>query len=315
MGLDLQKITEHGRSIANIVKAIGPFLVSQSSHLSENYAQHQLRLACVEAAKEYMLDEVGSLGQIRVRLRNSYYSTTDQIERLRLRQDIAETEKELRRFNVINNALDVINSDQGDESDPITSSNTSISEHWLDRFNEYARCENESWRADLLSAALAMEARKSGSVGPRALWLVGTIDEYLFHAFASIVDLSTRIGNEHIIPAANGFFERLVPDCLLGDKIVIGNLTFMLSDLGLIGDILSSYKNIQNNSVIITEYGYRKTELVTKKKLSVAGIILTQLGEVIANLYKEEPNLLGQEIYEKWVSSLAGDDVLVRFIE
>jgi Protein of unknown function (DUF2806) len=60
-----------------------------------------------------------------------------------------------------------------------------ISDHWIDKFNQLARSKNEEWRQDLLSRALAAEAANPGSISPRALWLIGTLEEDKFQAFSA----------------------------------------------------------------------------------------------------------------------------------
>lgn len=45
MNKSLAKITETGKSILRIIKAVGPLLISQSKKASEAFAEHQFRLA------------------------------------------------------------------------------------------------------------------------------------------------------------------------------------------------------------------------------------------------------------------------------
>jgi len=136
------------------------------------------------------------------------------------------------------------------------------------------------------------------------LWIIGTIDEYLFHAYASLLDISTILAGSHLIPNHQQFNEKPIPNCILGSDQAIGNLVFMLSDLGLIGDTLSSERQLPENGQLTVVYDKKVTLLKMKQKLSVKGIIPTVLGEAIAKLYTSKPNELGVEIYSKWLDSI-----------
>ena len=303
------KITEIGKSTLRIIKSVGPLVISQSIRASDSYAEHQLKMAKVEAARQFMLDEVKSFADIRNSLRTRFYDANPE-ERIRLKRDIEETEREIRRLNIFTKALDHLPSPEIDEtkSESVTDADidgSSISAHWMDKFNEYARAQNEDWRQELLAKALALEAQKPGFVGPRALWVIGTIDDYLFHAFASLLDASTNIGGDVlIIPNHLSFNDKPIPNCILGPKITIGALTFMLSDLGLIGDTLTAQTVIDENAKFLALYGKKVTEVRLKKKLTISGIIPTSLGATLAKLYTPIPNNLGLEIYNKWLESL-----------
>lgn len=306
----LATITETGKSALRIIKAVGPLLISQSKKASESFAEHRLRLAKVDAARTFMLNEVESLSEIRNNLRKTFYEVSAE-ERLRIKRDIDETEKEIRRFNIVSNALEQLPNPQVDENGAEVSSETDkpdISPHWMDKFNEYARANNEDWREALLTKALTLEAQKPGVIGPRALWIIGTIDDYLFHAFASLLDVATNIGGGFVIPNHQQFNEKPIPNCALGPDRAIGNLTFMLSDLGLIGDTLSSQKQIPHNAQFIAAYGENVTLVSTKQILRIKGVIPTVMGETLAKLYTPVPNELGLEIYNSWLDSL-GDTV------
>lgn len=307
MNNPLAKISETGKSVLRIIRAVGPLLISQSKEASEAFAEHQLRLAKVEAAREFMLKEANSLAEIRNNLRNSFYEVSPE-ERIRIKRDIDETEKEIRRLNIVSNALEQLPPPQVDENGNevgTESDKPNISPHWMDKFDEYARANNEEWREELLTKALALEAQSPGAVGPRALWIIGTIDDYLFHAYASLLDVSANIGGGFVIPNHQRFNEKPVPNCALGSNKAIGNLVFMLSDLGLIGDTLTSQKQMPEKVPLIATYGKNVSLITTKQKLNIKGVIPTILGETIAKLYTPIPNELGEEIYNTWLDSLS----------
>ena len=304
MNNPLAKITETGKSALRIIRAVGPLLISQSSKASESFAEHQLRLAKVDVAKEFMLKEVESLAEVRNNLREKFYESTAE-ERIRIKRDVEETEREIRRLNIFSNALEQLPAPKKDDTEAASEEvKDHIADHWMDKFNEYARANNEEWRKELLTKALAKEAKTPGSIGPRALWLIGTIDEYLFHAYASILDLSINIAGGHLIPNHQQFNETPIPNCELGSDKAIGTLVFMLSDLGLLGDILSSQKQFPEKVQFVVTYDKKVTLIITKKELRIKGVIPTLLGETIASLYTPTSNELGIEIYNKWLESL-----------
>lgn len=306
MNKSLAKITETGKSALRIINAVGPLIISQSNKASEAFAEHQLRLAQVDVAKEYMMKEVESLSEVRKNLRNKFYEV-DVEERIRLRRDIDETEREIRRLNIVSSAIEQLPPPQSNENaseDKPEIEKPNITLHWMDKFDEYARANNEEWRKQLLTKALAMEAQKPGTIGPRALWVIGTIDEYIFHAYASLLDISTNIAGGFVIPNHYQFNEKPIPNCELGSDKGIGNLVFMLSDLGLIGDTLNSEKAFRENSSFITSYGKKVILVTTKKELTIKGVIPTVLGDTLAKLYTPVPNDLGLEIYNKWLDSI-----------
>lgn len=306
MNNPLEKITETGKSALRIIKAVGPLLISQSKKASESFSEHQFRLAKVDVAKEFMLKEVESISEARNHLREKFYDANIE-DRINIKRDIEETEREIRRLNLVSNALDQLpppeTSERKTEPD-LEAEEETISLHWMDKFNEYARAHNEEWRKDLLTKALAMEAKKPRVIGPRALWLIGTIDEYLFHAYASLLDVSTNLAGGYIIPNHQKFNEKPIPNCALGGNKAIGNLVFMLSDLGLIGNVLSSQKQMPGKARFVATYGKKVTLITTKKEIRVKGVILTMLGETISKLYTPKPNELGLEIYNYWLGTI-----------
>lgn len=176
----------------------------------------------------------------------------------------------------------------------------------MDKFNEYARANNEEWRKDLLSKALAMEAENPGFIGPRALWTIGTIDEYLFHAFASLLDISSNIGEKDIIPtsAVMLYQKEPIPNCKLGKDKATANLVFLLSDSGLIGDPITSELYVESDKEIVATYGDNTSILNTKKELVIRGVIPTVLGITISKLYTSKPNELGLKIFNTWLESI-----------
>lgn len=305
---NLPSVSRVTTAARGIVKAIGPFVLSQSAKVSEAYAQHQMRLAQVDACKELMLAEVRTLTDVRRKLIEKYYDTPED-ERFGIKRDVVDLDREIRRLGVYQRAIEYLPTKSEDQ---ITHSQSEkpqgeISPSWQDRFDELARLQNEAWRQDLLSRAMAREAQYPGSISPRALWFIGTVDDHIFHAFASLIDICSVVLGRYMVPNHTGYYERVIPNCALGDSYRLGNLTFLLSDLGLMGDLLTSSRQISENGVFQVGYGNKYYILKTKRQLSVSGICLTPLGDSIATLYEPKENALGIEVFDAWVKSIGPD--------
>lgn len=302
---NLPSIPKPARSAWSIVKAVGPFLISQAEKASETYAKHQMRMAQVEACKELMISEIRTLTDIRRKLIERYYETPIE-ERFGIQRDVGDLDKEIRRLGIYQKALEYLPGDAKDKSQTNESdtSQNEISRPWIDRFNEIARLQNEEWRQDLLSKALAREAHEPGAISPRALWFIGTVDAHIFHAFASLIDISAVVLGRYMIPNHASYYQRTLPNCALGENYLLGNVTFMLSDLGLMGDLLTSQRVIPAGGQFRVGYGSKYCLLKTKTKLDVTGILLTHLGDVIASLYEQKVNELGQEIFDTWIKGI-----------
>lgn len=302
---NLPSISKTARAALSIVKAIGPFVISQTEKTSEAYAQHQMRLAQVDVCKELMIGEVHTLNEVRRKLIEKFYDAPDE-ERFRIKRDIQDLEKETRRLGIYQKALEHLPKEDGAAPSPIsdTDATEAISPSWMDRFNEVARLQNEAWRQNLLSNALASEAQNPGRISPRALWFIGTVDDHIFHAFASLIDISPFLQGGYMIPNHTSYYERILPGCALGDDRTLGHITFLLNDLGLMGDLLTSWRIISPNNICSVAYGQQHCILKTKQEIRVSGIVLTPLGDVIASLYEPKPNELGAEIFNAWIKSI-----------
>ena len=172
----------------------GARLVSLSTEASRRYADHQIRLASVDAFKQALAAEGSAMVATRKKLLASA-TGADDVTKVRIQSDLKFLEEECRKYRIYLTSFDHVR----DDAAPSETA-TTIEPAWLDRFDEYARKQNELWRADLLAKALAMEAAKPGSIGPRALWVIGTMDENVFHAFASLLDICTIVGDTPLVP-------------------------------------------------------------------------------------------------------------------
>ena len=310
----ITKIKDRTKAALGILRQLGPWLIAQSDAASEGFAKHKTRLAIVEAGRSLMLNEIETMSQIRKNLTQRYFDAAPE-DRLRLRADLDETERQVRKLGIYQLALEQIESQPEDSSEcdeEGTSTATEISPHWMDKFDEFAKAQNEAWRQDLLANALALEASDPGSFGPRALWMIGTIDEPIFHAYAAVLDISSVIGGAYMIPSPDRFVERPIPTCSLGGHDSgLPRLMFLLDGLGLLGHVGDSNRELVHPGSYMVSYGSRVSMIKTKGRIDVAGIIPTALGRAIAALYPQQPNLLGQEIFDTWLASLAAESATV----
>jgi hypothetical protein len=294
--------------LKNVIAPIFHFTISQSDVLSEKYASHLSRIAEVGAAEELVKQEINIYSETKKQLLQKYIDAND-IERIRINQDIEYVDSNVRHFNIVNRAIQCLPASQEstdkfiEHEEARNSHQQSISTHWLDKFNELSRARNEEWRSELLSRALATEASRPGTVSPRALWLIGTLEEPLFIAFATILDLCSYIDGKYMIPNPSTIFvQKPIPDCEIGDK-TIGNLVYLLSDIGILSQ--SSTLNLPQENIFSVMYGSEHYHLeCLSNALVVGGVIPTLLGLSVASFYPRKFNPLGEEIFKTWIDSL-----------
>ncbi|MBL0311993.1 MAG: DUF2806 domain-containing protein [Holophagaceae bacterium] len=305
MPANLPATIKFASSAWGIVKAIGPFFITQSAKASEAYAQHQMRLIQVEACKELMIGEIQTMNEVRQKLMGKYYESPDE-ERFRIKRDLLDLERDIRRLGIYQKALEHLPKEEDSQPTPKPADTPvlEISSSWQDRFDEIARLQNEVWRQELLSRAMALEAQSPGTISPRALWFIGTVDDRIFHAFASLIDICPMIGGRYIIPNHQNFFERILPGCVLGADFRLGNATFQLNELGILGDLFTSARKFHVDAIIRAAYGTKFCTLKIKQEYPLNGILLTPLGDTIASLYDPTPNDLGLEIFSEWFKSI-----------
>ena len=288
-----------------IMRALGPLVTSLSKEASEKYAEHLKRLADVEVAKESMLLEVRMYADLKKQLMEKFINATP-VERFQIRNDIEEIDKEARKIGVYQQAVEVIENIPEQNRSQLTlehSQHEDAYTAWIDTFNEYAKKQNEPWRQALLAQALAKEATNPGSIGQRALWFIGTIDQRSFNAFAALLNVSISIGGSYVLPNQEAFLEKPIATAALGYNVTLGNVVFLINDLGLIGDLMTSQRIFPSGALFAVSYGKSNAQIQIKQELRISGVILTPLGEIIAQMYKPEVDSLGKEVYEKWIET------------
>ena len=302
----IKKAKDTFSSAKSILASVGPLLISQAEKSSEAYARHQLKMANVEAAKTLVVEEAKSIASVRDSLRKKFVGA-DPEERIRLRRDLMDSEAEIRQLHIAAGAMAYLPEFSGEstEAKPEEAPEP-ISDHWMDRFNQFARQNNESWRQDLLSRALAMQAANPDSVSPRAVWTIGTLEKSKFDAFSAILDISCQTkDSSYIIPGE--IIEEKIPQCDLGTNVVVGTLVFSLSDTGLMANGNSCYTIDAGETLHI---GYRKTGYVirAKNQWEASGLMPTETGQSIARFYNTRENEFGRELLTKWTATLKGNN-------
>lgn len=309
-----KKVGKYGSMISNLVKAIGPLIISQAEIISEEYVKHKEKLASVDVAKELMVNEGKALLSVKEQLLKNF-SVSDDVERVRIKRDLREIEQSFRALKIGQKALShLCGSPKGNEALEESVGNPEISDSWLDRFYELAKLNNEPWREELLAKALAKEAGYPGSVSPRALWLLGTLEEDMFRAFSAMLDASIFINSDPMIPngkmLSNEFRE---PSYSLLGHLKIGHLVCMLGDTGLVSDTYNVQKEIKKGCVLFARYG--DEEFLVKcvnSDLKIKGVIYTGLGNLIASFCDVKPNKIGEDVLHGWLDSLSKDDFEIK---
>jgi Protein of unknown function (DUF2806) len=300
----------------NIAASVGPLLISQWDSSSEAYERHQRRMINAETLKTFLNAEANSLSEMRDSLRKRYLDASPE-ERIRLRQDIEYSERDIQQLKIVTNALDysstfvTSSSDKCTDIDQEESPQQRISGHWMDKFNQLSRSKNEEWRQDLLSRALAAEAANPGSVSPRALWLIGTLEEDKFQAFAAILDISSIMGGVCMIPSNNPHCLKIL-SCDLGIDITIGNLVYQLGDTGLLAEYLASI-TVEKEQQFKIECGQLVYFLECRNDLHVSGLVPSTIGSCIAVFYERKTNSFGQQLLSDWLASL--DNTLYKIVK
>jgi hypothetical protein len=294
----IAKVSDAAKSVENVIRSIGPFLISQCDSASEACARHQTRLASVKAGNELLIAEGHALSDAKKELLLRYASSAEPEERFHLKRCIEDISASLRQLKVGVQALNYISPNERNTASAPGSEDASahaeVTQHWMDKFSELARAHNEPWREDLLARALAAESDQPGSVSTRALWVLGTMEETHFVAFATILDLCSIIEEGIIIPSHNDFNLRPIPDCPLGPDTSLGRLIYLLGDAGLLSDTSSTNMAIDKGKQFIAAYGSSRIRIDCQSQdLIIRGVIPSTIGNSVAFFCDRKPNALG----------------------
>jgi len=237
----LDTISGVGQKTWNTIKSIGPLLISQSDKASEAYQRHLGRVAEVEVLRDLLKSEIETRSAIRRTLLEKFIAAPDE-ERVRIERDLEYVDGVTRQLNVVAKSLSYGSTGES-PPEKTPEKPKQVEDHWIDRFNELARKRNEEWRSELLARALAEEAANPGSVSPRALWLIGSMERQLFRALSHLLDLcvwSYPKDSPFLPHSSIQAFERKVDGTDEDTGLTVGHLLFRLGDIGVIAEHLTS---------------------------------------------------------------------------
>lgn len=303
----IARIKDISGSIWNFACQFGPFLISQSDKMSQAFARHKMRLAVVDVMKETSAQELQNLQEVKKSVYEKYVKASMEDRPLILR-DIDYLEGESRRVETCRLGLQYFSKqlEEVKEEENTSDETKGVSPHWMDIFNEMARAKNENWRKDLLAKALALEATNPGSISPRALWFIGTIEEEIIHAFATLLDISmVAFPDALIIPSVASFAnqEMLTWESDSGG-MTISNALHIVGETGILSDVSNSGLHMKPSLILNFSYGDFSYNIGTTKYIYLKGAIPTKMGLEIAALYTVKINPLGEEIFKTWIESL-----------
>ena len=261
--------------------------------------------------KEFYVGEIAVRRDVRSKLFERYIAATVE-ERVRIEADLERMDAEIRRLGIGAKALNYAPQKE-EPPQPPNVTIKEVSDHWLDRFNDLARHRNEPWRAEMLSRALAVETENPGSIGGRALWLIGTMEESLFQAFSAFLNLCfwPFPEGEPFNPDSDYANDKAIVLVLNGRELVMGQLLFLVEQAGLLGNLLTTSKAIPAGGGLQLIAGNDGFLVKAKVDHVIRGILLSPLGATLAQFH--EPKWRGEvfDRLEKWVGSLPAEQVEV----
>lgn len=292
-----------GKAVLNTLKAVGPYVVAQWDQASLAQAKHNARLAVVETGKDFLKQELCNYSEVSKHLLSEYVAATPK-RKLLIQKDLEYLAQRVRQINIGILAIGYAQTYEDNTEMTRSEGQVEVSPHWVDKFNELARSHNEGWRAELLARALATESSSPGTVSPRALWFLGTLEEPIFRAFATILDLCATFGNDLAVPQHDTFHKRIIPDSSYDRTSTLGGLLFLLGETSFLADGLTCSMTFEKG-VRIVSYGSEHYLISSPNTiLELRGILLSKLGQSVASFCERKPCMLGREVLEAWFESL-----------
>lgn len=304
----IEKIPGLGQKLLNSIKAIGPLIISQSDKASEAFQRHLGRVAEAEAFRDLLKSEVETRAAVRRTLLDNYMRASD-AERVRIERDLEFIDGKVRLINVVSKSL--LYAPRQESSRTKGETPKQIEGHWLDYFNALSRQRNEEWRGELLSRAFAQEAEVPGSVSPRVLWLIGNMEQPMFEALSSLLDLCvwTVPDGAPFLPRAKDDIFRIKPHNAAPEShVTVGELVFRLGDVGVLADHLTSSLNYSVGGRCVVRHDKKVYVIAPKKELTIQGILFTPLGNSIAKFHEPQWNATALKILEDWKASISPAD-------
>lgn len=189
-----------------------------------------------------------------------------------------------------------------------------VSQHWFDKFSELTRVHNEPWREDLLARALAAEACRPGTVSPHVLWVLGTMEKEVFDTFSVFLDICCLVDNQIRITTLTSLTSKRVKDTVLDKNWAVSQITYRLTNTGLIGD-RHSYLGIPKGHSMIFSQGKYTFRVTAKATVRINSTSLTNLGKCIASFYTRKPSGFGEEMLLGWIQRMKSETVDIEEIK
>ncbi|SSI44148.1 Protein of uncharacterised function (DUF2806) [Klebsiella pneumoniae] len=271
------------KPLFSIVKAVGPFILSQSKTAVENYSDYKLNKARLEALSVALQEEAKHLSEDRAKLREVIRDSNG-IDRVKAQNDYDLINKELNKLSTIARVKDFFSQEEE------VTNNVEMEDSWIDKFNSLASSLNEEWRKSLLANAFALELKEPSSINILTLNAIASFDENSFKAFGHLIDSSVRLNDLNIIPLYPHTGKFSVPGGYEdGDELI-----HKLTHLNLVNIASSSYLKIARRKVFL-RYGRQVLELefaidsdIIPSPSQIEVITFTALGNAISKLYSRK---------------------------
>ena len=296
---------------ANVIKSLGPTIVSVIPAASRQILKHRATADALELAKEVARAEQKLISEARAQILEGA-DNANPAELLAIRQRLDFIDEQTRSTNIHLRALETLEEKtqvgkaSKTEELPSHAEVSPITDHWTDHFNRFARLRNEPWRTELLARALAAEANNPGSISVRALWTIGTLETNGFEAFASFLDLSMLVDDNFIVPKLSLNSDTKLPKPEAKEPYTIGSMLFQVDALGLLGPMERAIHVIFHGETPLSAYGSTAITLEPiGKEFTIDCIITNQIGKEIGSLYDRVPNSVGQAAFDSWKASIS----------
>lgn len=279
-------------------------LLSQSSKLSESYYRHEAKGLSLEIGKKVILEEIDTISKYRDTILEKIKVENDGEKTLKLSRELREISKQYRKTLVVSKAIDYVPFYQSlikhNEIPRFIAENPAPVENrpWMDIFSDFAEKNNERWRQELLSQALAKEAVAPKSVSLKAIWNIGVLEEDVFESLSIFMDTCATLDiYPLIVPTEDGLNEEFIPIPNTNKGIAFSTLFTNLSE-----HQLATHMDIEIASTKPGKFEYdnQEYELSTKADwLKLNGYCLTDIGLEIFWLYRKGKNNIGQKYFEQ----------------
>ncbi|WP_454877924.1 hypothetical protein [Serratia inhibens] len=291
-------VQKTAKPLYNIVKSVGPFILSQSKTAVENYSNFKLNKARLDAISVLLQEEVKHISEDRAKIRDKMINLNG-AERVRAQNDYDLMTRELNKLSTVDKIKDFL------KDDVEISNDNEISDGWIEKFNQLASSLNEEWRKKLLAKAFAKELQEPGTINMIVLNSIASFDEESFRAFGSIVNISSRLYEVNCFPEGAMSLEINTN----GSKKKISQIIYELSHLNLINASGGNFINIVNNNKVLIRYGKRVIETqgelnIVPLPLQIHTVFYSTLGNKISDFYDRDITDDGNLCFDMFIDDL-----------